>query len=192
MSKYENLFSISPSLLLAQLEQDIDQLRDRQARLDSLAEDMRSFAGSLLEKEVVGCSARQMHKWHYDARFPNYLLSNVYQTEKERDLFKRWVGPARNLQLVLPLDRSVQHDLSIRVVNFQTPEIKSEFVLMVDGEELPWIGQEANTYTAIIPEDRRQRDDEQTRISIGARDAVPAPETATVWFSFSYVTIEAR
>jgi hypothetical protein len=195
MSSYEDLYSISPLRLMAKLDRDISELRDGQRRLDSLVRDM---TGSLLEKKVAEMSrgARPVGRWNYDVRFPNYVLSNVYQLENQDGRFKRWVGPRRCLEFSFQLDRSVQYDLVIETVDFRTPDIERQFALFVDSEEIFWLSQHEGTYTANVPEDLRPRAAETTLIAIGPRlnEAEPVEPDASwpVWFSFSSVSLQAR
>jgi hypothetical protein len=200
MAKYETLYSISPDLFMTQLEEDILELRARQTRFDEFVADMKSLADLLLDKKVYSISnnGRRIDKWYYDARFPNYVLSNIYDLEREESgRSKRWVGPNRFLELSLLLDRACQYELEIDVVNFQNTDMEDQFVLTIDYEEIPWLSNEERKYSAIIPEDLRPRIDDLTRIGIGLRDVVPEPEQAagdmrTLWFAISSIAMKAR
>src|SRR5271154_6945421 len=199
MPKYENLYLISPALFVSEIEKDIDEIRTRQNHLEETISTFKGLVEKILESKVrdLSNSAVFVNKWHYDVRFPNYTLKNVYDMEKANGSVKRWVGPERFVELSLLLNRSTQYTFETNIINFIKEELRDIFSLTVNGDEIPWISisEDNMWYKTIIPEDYRSKTSDTTRIVLGCREGVE-PVTVqgdqrTLWFSLSSIDIKA-
>src|SRR5215208_3183875 len=104
MPRYENLYLISPAVFVSELEKEIEEIRRRITTFQDLANEVLN-----IKARLAGNPNSVMKKWHYDVRFPNYMLDNLYAAEQAETTVKRWVGPQSSVELLLPLDRSIQH-----------------------------------------------------------------------------------
>jgi hypothetical protein len=195
MPRYENLYLISPAVFVSELEKEIEEMRRQQSQLDERVTTFQDLANEVLDiKTRQAANAKSvMKKWHYDVRFPNYMLDNLYAMEQTPTRIKRWVGPESSLQLLLLLDRSIQHSLEINIVDFFQKDIEENFKISVDSEDIPWLSVEKRSYQAIIPEDNRPGLRNHTQISIGcsglAQPVMPEGERRKLWFSISSMTV---
>ena len=200
MPKYENLHAISPDLFVAEIEKDIAALAEQQQALEQqLAEAMaaiRELSDSLLERNIQPGSgtAVPVQRWQYDVRFPNYVLDTLYAIENATRAPKRWVGPERALEFSVMLDRWAQYELTATVIDFINEDVRQEFVLTVDDEEVPWLEQTGGAYIAVIPEDFRPRATPRTWLALGPRATAQAPaqvpgDARTLWYSLASIGI---
>lgn len=197
MSTLHNIFLSSEADFFVELEK---KLGDLSVGLDTLAAkvaDLTAILGEVYRPDGAPYSdLATIKSWVYDVRFPNYLMSNVYDLERYGEFHQRWVGPEPLLTFTVHLDRSRQYDLGINVVSFANEDLRASFTLHVDGHVLPWTAAEGTMFRAIVPEGEAGGPAlRPAAIAIGPSASCPSvnpSDPRLLSFCFSSISIEMR